>query len=188
MTYPYNDLKAIIYHEYFNFLYNCYHGYDEPVKRIWNPRKENAELYYKVYRDLERVFEMALRCFKDEEPLISFLEREIDRTLSMFDKKLKPKVVSGFLEVEEKVLSEEDKYLHERAKRLARALARDIINYYGPKVEQGLREGNLLEILKDVIEKSRKYYEEKIPEHIRKNTRYFEDAFNEIVAKGRKIL
>jgi len=91
-------------------------------------------------------------------------------------------------EVEEKVLSEEDKYLHERAKRLARALARDIINYYGPKVEQGLREGNLLEILKDVIEKSRKYYEEKIPEHIRKNTRYFEDAFNEIVAKGRKIL
>ena len=103
LTYPYTGLKAIIYHEYFNFLYDCYHGYDEPVKRIWNPRKENAELYYKVYRDLERVFEMALRCFKDEEPLISFLEREIDRTLSMFDKKLKPKVVSGFLEIEEKV-------------------------------------------------------------------------------------
>lgn len=84
-------------------------------------------------------------------------------------------------------LTEEEKKLYEKAKRLARILAKDITNYYKEKWEKGLREGNLKEILKEEIKKSWEYYCEKIPEEIRKKTNFFEEAFNEIVGRGQKI-
>uniref|UniRef100_A0A7V3ZSY5 Zinc finger/thioredoxin putative domain-containing protein n=1 Tax=candidate division WOR-3 bacterium TaxID=2052148 RepID=A0A7V3ZSY5_UNCW3 len=82
---------------------------------------------------------------------------------------------------------EEERKLYEKAKRLARILAKDITNYYREKWEMGLKEGNLKEILKEEIKKSWEYYCEKIPEEIRKKTNFFEEAFNEIVGKGQKI-
>ena len=105
LTYPYGDLKAVVYHEYFNYLYDCYHGYDYVKPLIWSPSKPRAELYARIYRDLERVFEMALRCFKNEEALIDFLEKEIDRTLLILTMKGKPKIVEGFPEIEEEEIS-----------------------------------------------------------------------------------
>jgi len=101
LTYNYDQLKAIVYHEYLDYLYDCYHGYDTVKPLIWNISKPQAKMYASIFRNLERVFEMALRCFKNEDALINFLECEIDRTLLTLTRKGKPKVVDGFPEVEE---------------------------------------------------------------------------------------
>lgn len=82
--------------------------------------------------------------------------------------------------------NEEEKKIYEKAKMLARVLAKDIIRYYRDKWEKGLKEGNLKEVLKNEIEKSWKYYCEKIPPEIREKTNFFEEAFNEILGKGKQ--
>lgn len=101
LTYNYDELKAIVYHEYLNYLYDCYHGFDEVKPLIWNLKKPHAKIYASIFRDLERVFEMALRCFKSEDALLSFLECEIDRAISILSRKGKPRIVEGFPEIEE---------------------------------------------------------------------------------------
>lgn len=75
----------------------------------------------------------------------------------------------------------------ERAKRLARSLVKDISLYHGAKVEQGLMEGRLAELLGEEIRKSWKYYREQVTKDILDTTNYFKDALNEILCKGRKI-
>jgi len=105
LTFGYDDLKAVVYHEYLNYLYDCYHGYDQVKPLVWSTSKPQAKLYASIFRDLERVFEMALRCFKNEEALINFLEREIDRTLQILSRKGKPKIIEGFPDVEEDEIS-----------------------------------------------------------------------------------
>ncbi|MEN3045187.1 MAG: zinc-ribbon domain-containing protein [Candidatus Hydrothermales bacterium] len=82
----------------------------------------------------------------------------------------------------------EERKIHERALRLAKILARDIINYYRERWERALRDGNLKEEFKREIMESWKYYCEKVPKEIRDKTNYFQDAFNLIVGKGKKFL
>ncbi len=82
----------------------------------------------------------------------------------------------------------EERKIHERAIRLAKILAKDIINYYKDRWEKALKEGNLREEFKKEIMESWKYYCEKIPKEIRDKTSYFQEAFNQIVGKGKKIL
>ncbi|MEO0119632.1 MAG: zinc-ribbon domain-containing protein [candidate division WOR-3 bacterium] len=82
----------------------------------------------------------------------------------------------------------EERKLHERAIRLAKILARDIINYYRDRWEKALKDGNLKEEFKKEIMESWKYYCEKVPKEIRDKTNYFQVAFNQIVGKGKKIL
>lgn len=82
----------------------------------------------------------------------------------------------------------EERKLHERAIRIAKILAKDIINYYRERWERALREDNLREEFKKEILESWKYYCEKIPPEIREKTRYFQDAFNLIVGKGKRFL
>ncbi len=81
---------------------------------------------------------------------------------------------------------EEDKE-YEKAKKLARALAKDIKLYHGDKVKQGLEQGNLVELIGSEIKKSWKFYQQKVSPQILQNTTYFEDALNEIVANGQKL-
>ncbi|MEM0212187.1 MAG: hypothetical protein QXM35_06030 [Candidatus Methanomethylicia archaeon] len=108
LTYDLKRLKGILYHEYLCFLHQCYHGLDWKPKIIWNPKKENAQLYYDIFIDLEKALEMALRCFKDEEALMDFLEAEVDFFLSTLTGKIKIEVLSGFPEVYEEVEPIED--------------------------------------------------------------------------------
>ena len=100
---------------------------------------------------------------------------------------LEEKKESQLLEVPHDVPPEERK-LHERAIRLAKILARDIINYYRDRWEKALKDGNLKEEFKKEIMESWKYYCEKVPKEIRDKTNYFQIAFNQIVGKGKKIL
>ena len=76
---------------------------------------------------------------------------------------------------------------HNKAKRLARVLVKDIVLYHEDRVEEGLKKGNLVETVGDEIKKSWQYYKSEIPEEIVNSTDYFKDALNQILAKGRRI-
>jgi len=76
---------------------------------------------------------------------------------------------------------------HEKAKRLARVLVKDILLYHGDKVEEGLRNGNLVDMVGDEIKKSWQYYKSEMSDDIVDSTNYFKDALNSILAKGEKI-
>ncbi|MGQ9817790.1 MAG: hypothetical protein ACUVQ3_07595, partial [bacterium] len=84
-------------------------------------------------------------------------------------------------------MSEEDKKWHERARRLAKALASDLVLYNQEKVEQGLREGTLIQLLGSEIRRSWEYYCQQIPKHIIENSDYFKEQLNKIVGKGKEI-
>ncbi|MFQ5905835.1 MAG: zinc-ribbon domain-containing protein [bacterium] len=84
-------------------------------------------------------------------------------------------------------LSAEDQKKHAKAKRLARVLVKDILLYHGDKVEEGLRNGNLVDMVGDEIKKSWQYYKSEMPEEIVNSTNYFKDALNSILARGKKI-
>ncbi len=84
-------------------------------------------------------------------------------------------------------LSEEDKRWHERARRLAKVLASDLVLYHKDKVEKGLREGTLAQLLGSEIRRSWEYYCQQIPKHVVASTNYFKEALNRIVGKGREI-
>ncbi len=84
-------------------------------------------------------------------------------------------------------MSEEDKKWHERARRLAKALASDLVLYNQEKVEQGLRDGTLVQLLGSEIRRSWEYYCQQIPKHIIENSDYFKEQLNKIVGKGKEI-
>lgn len=84
-------------------------------------------------------------------------------------------------------LSVEDKKWHERARRLAKALASDLVLYNQDKVEKGLREGTLVQLLGSEIRRSWDYYCQQIPKHIVEGTEYFKEQLNKIVGKGKEI-
>lgn len=84
-------------------------------------------------------------------------------------------------------MSEDDKKWHERAKRLAKALASDLVLYNQGKVEQGLSEGTLAQLLGSEIRRSWEYYCQQIPKHIVASSDYFREQLNKIVGKGKEI-
>ena len=84
-------------------------------------------------------------------------------------------------------MSEEEKKLHQRARRLAKALASDLVLYNQDKVEKGLRDGTLAQLLGPEIRRSWEYYCQQVPEHIVKSTDYFKELLNKIVGKGKQI-
>ncbi|MGB3342223.1 MAG: zinc-ribbon domain-containing protein [bacterium] len=87
----------------------------------------------------------------------------------------------------EEELSEDDKKWQKRARRLAKALASDLVLYNQDKVEKGLRDGTLAQLLGSEIRRSWEYYCQQIPKHIVDGTDYFKDQLNKIVGKGKEI-
>ncbi len=85
-------------------------------------------------------------------------------------------------------LSPEDKKKHKEARRFARILVSDIILYNQEKIEQGLRNNNIMEILGTEINQSWQLYKQQISENITSITDYFCEAVNQIIGKGEKIL
>lgn len=74
-----------------------------------------------------------------------------------------------------------------RARRLARALVSDIAVYHGERRDRSLREGRLRQELGDEIRKSWQEYESQVGNQIARETSYFRDALNEILARGEKL-
>ena len=74
----------------------------------------------------------------------------------------------------------------EEAMRLARIIISDIILYNQETVEKGIKEGNLLELLKDDIREGVAYYAKRAPAEVRRNTTFLKNAFEELIAKIKK--
>ena len=73
---------------------------------------------------------------------------------------------------------------HDEARRFARLLVSEIKLYNEGKVEQGRKNKDLYERLKEDIDRSRQMYDERIPEDIRKASNYFYDELVRILADG----
>jgi len=77
---------------------------------------------------------------------------------------------------------------YEEARRLARLILSDIIIYHAAKTEQGLRDGNFFELLKDEIEEGRQYYESRVPMRVRRETEIFSETLQQFVQMKREEL
>ncbi len=73
---------------------------------------------------------------------------------------------------------------HEEARRLARLLVTEIKLYNEEQVEEGRRNRNIYQSLREDIDRSRQIYEERVDEAIRTGTDYFHDELVRILAAG----
>lgn len=78
----------------------------------------------------------------------------------------------------------EDAKKHDEARRFARLLVSEIKLYNESKVEQGRKNRDLYERLKEDIDRSRQMYDERIGEDVRKASNYFYDELVRILADG----
>jgi len=73
---------------------------------------------------------------------------------------------------------------HDEARRLARLLVTEIKLYNEGALEDGLRNGNILQALHDDIQRSRLIYEERTSDEVRSDGDYFRDELVRILADG----
>ena len=73
---------------------------------------------------------------------------------------------------------------HEEARRLARLLVTEIKLYNEEQVEEGRRNRNIYQSLREDIDRSRQIYEERVDEEVRTGTDYFHDELVRILAAG----
>jgi hypothetical protein len=78
----------------------------------------------------------------------------------------------------------EDTKKHDEARRFARLLVSEIKLYNESKVEQGRKNRDLYDRLKEDIDRSRQMYDERISEDVRKTSNYFYDELVRILADG----
>ena len=79
----------------------------------------------------------------------------------------------------------EDAKKHDEARRFARLLVSEIKLYNEAKVDQGRKNNDLYERLKEDIDRSRQMYDERISDDVRKVSNYFYDELVRILADGR---
>jgi hypothetical protein len=79
----------------------------------------------------------------------------------------------------------DDAKKHDEARRFARLLVSEIKLYNESKVEQGRKNNDLYERLKEDIDRSRQMYDERIADDVRKVSNYFYDELVRILADGR---
>jgi hypothetical protein len=72
----------------------------------------------------------------------------------------------------------------EEARRFAKLLVSEIKLYNEKAVLQGRDKGNIYELLKEDIDRSRQMYDERIPEDVRANSNYFYEELVRILADG----
>ena len=77
---------------------------------------------------------------------------------------------------------------YDEARRLARLILSDIIIYHAPKVEQGIRDNNFFEVLKDEIEEGRQYYDSRVPFRVRRDSEIFNETIQQFVQMKREEL
>jgi predicted Zn finger-like uncharacterized protein len=75
----------------------------------------------------------------------------------------------------------------ERARRLARVFASDLLEYNREKRDQGLERGDLMAVLGPEIKKAWEAYKQKVGPELVESSNYFRDALNEIVADGQNV-
>ena len=74
---------------------------------------------------------------------------------------------------------------HERAKRLARLVVGDVLLYNREKIDEGIRNDSLFEVLAPELEEARRYYEKSVDPGVATEVDYFNLAVVDILVKGR---
>jgi DNA-binding response OmpR family regulator len=77
---------------------------------------------------------------------------------------------------------------YDEARRLARLILSDIVIYHAAKVDQGIREGNFFELLREEIEEGRQYYESRVPLRVRRDSEIFTETLQQFVQMKREEL
>jgi hypothetical protein len=74
-----------------------------------------------------------------------------------------------------------------KARRLARALVSDLVTYFPQRRDEGLRDGTLKDLFREEIKRSYEEFVEQVGREFADSTPHFQDALNEILAKGQKV-
>lgn len=75
----------------------------------------------------------------------------------------------------------------ERARRLARALVSDIAVYHPDRRDRSLQQGTIRQEFREEIRKSWEEYVSQVGNEIARETSYFQEALNEILAGGARL-
>ena len=78
--------------------------------------------------------------------------------------------------------SEEEKA---KAIRLARAIASDISLYNEEKINKGIEEDNLFDVLHEDLEEGRELYRSRVSDELYRTTNFFERAIVDIIVRSR---
>lgn len=78
--------------------------------------------------------------------------------------------------------------IHDKARRFARLIVADIALYNGPAVDEGVRNNTFAKLLSHEIKEARALYAQRVPEDVRKDTTYLEDAFRELIVRKKREL
>lgn len=78
--------------------------------------------------------------------------------------------------------------VHDKARRFARLIVADIALYNGPAVDEGVRNNTFAKLLAHEIKEARALYAQRVPEDVRKDTTYLEDAFRELILRKKREL
>jgi len=77
---------------------------------------------------------------------------------------------------------------YDEARRLARLILSDIIIYHAGKVEQGIRDNNFFDVLREEIEEGRQYYDSRVPLRVRRDTEIYTETIQQFVQMKREEL
>src|SRR3954451_20759266 len=70
----------------------------------------------------------------------------------------------------------------------ARLILSAVVIYNADKVERGLRDNNFFDVLKDVIEEGRSYFDSRVPFRVRRDTEIFNETLQQFVQMKREDL
>lgn len=82
------------------------------------------------------------------------------------------------------MISKEEEEWHKSAKRLAKVLVSDIMLYHAEEVEIGRREGNIYKRLRDVIERSKETFRERVKPQVLEKIDYLYEELVRTVCEG----
>jgi len=77
---------------------------------------------------------------------------------------------------------------YDEARRLARLILSDIIIYHQQKVEEGIRDDNFFEVLHEAIDEGRRYYESRVPLHVRRDAEIYTETLQQFLQMKREEL
>ncbi len=69
------------------------------------------------------------------------------------------------------------------ARRIARAVVSDIALYNAKKIEEGIEQDTLFDVLRDEIEEGQNYYLSRVDPDIARNTNFFNQALVDLIVK-----
>lgn len=76
----------------------------------------------------------------------------------------------------------------EAARRLARIIVADVALYNQKSVDEGIRNGTFVELLKNQLEEGRRHFDSRIPEQVRSEADYYGLAIEEFIEKRKQTM